>query len=99
MVLPAPWSAAAAAMGKFSTFHTFVTANIPVFTACCRLIGTSLKAHGLFMQLKTRSPCQGGGVTPVSISAGRQCFWFLNRSKQSILDTKNTETKLISLKV
>lgn len=70
-----PCPAAAAAMGKFSTFHTFVTVNIPDFTACCSLIGTSLTALGLFMQLKTITrghPCPAK-VVVVSPAHGHLC--------------------------
>lgn len=101
MMPPAPWAvpmpAAAAAMGEFSTFHTFVMANIPDFTACCRLIGTLLTARGLFTPLKTITRGHPRPAKVVPSHTHRQ-LWLLSGSEQSELDTRNKETRLISLK-
>lgn len=86
--------AAAAVMGKFSTFRIFVTANTPHFTACCRLIGTALTAEVTRGDLSSR-----WSLRPAGISAEQQRSWFLHSSTRSKSDARNTEMRLMSLEV
>lgn len=85
--------AATAVMGRFSTFHTFVTANTPHFTACCRLIGTALTAE------VTRALSPRCSLRPAGTSPEQQHSWFLHSSTRSKSDARNTEMRLMSSEV